>query len=93
MMNTICIIANNKTYKGDKMKIKPCKCPYTNKIFCLVTLEDDETKRDILKREQEVRQSCLKLCENEHETDAVIDGPLAVIGKACGYFIVIFLGL
>jgi len=75
------------------MKFKPQKCKKTGKIFCLVSLEGNETKRDILKREQEVRQSCLKLCENEHETDAVIDGPLAVIGKACGYFIVIFLGL
>ena len=75
------------------MEIKPQKCERTGKIFCLVSLDGNETKRDILKREKEIRRQCLKLCQNEHETDAVLDGPIAVIGKACGYFIVIFVGL
>ena len=75
------------------MKFKPQKCERTGKIFCLISLEDDERKQDILKKENEIRRQCLKLCQNEHETDAVLDGPLAVIGEACGYYIVLFLGL
>ena len=87
-MNTICIIANNKIYKGgDKMEIKPCKCFFTHEIFCLVRLDPDETKRDILKKEQEIRQKCLKLCQDEDEAITVTEMPIITIPKPCGYVV------
>ena len=75
------------------MKFKPQKCKKTGKIFCLVTLEDDETKENIKKRDSKIREECLKLCRDENEVIRLVNSPIAVIGEACGYYIVLFLDL
>jgi len=73
------------------MKIKPCKCKRTGKIFCLIRLDPGETKEDILLNDEKIRQECLKLCRGEDEADVVIDSPIALIPKPCGYYVVEFL--
>ena len=75
------------------MKFKPCKSPYTNKIFCLVSLDENETKEDIKKRDSKIREMCLDLCESQNEAIGVANSPIEVIGEACGYYIVLFLDL
>jgi len=89
-MNTICIIANNKTYKGDKMQIKPCRSR-SGEIFCLVELEENEMKHDILKKEDEIRELCLKLCENEDEATIISDCPIVILPITCESFEIRFL--
>jgi len=75
------------------MKFKPQKCKKTGKIFCLITLEGDETKEDIKKRDSKIRLDCLDLCESQNEAIGVANSPIAVIGEACGFYIAIFLDL
>ena len=75
------------------MKFKPQKCERTGKIFCLVSLEGNETKRDILKRDSKIRLDCLDLCQSEEEVIRLVNSPIAVIGEACGHYIVVFLNL
>ena len=75
------------------MKFEPRRCEKTGKIFCLITLEDDERKQDIKKRDSKLRYECLKLCRDENEVVKLVNSPIEVIGEACGYYIVIFLDL
>ena len=75
------------------MQIKPCKCEFTDEIFCLVRLEENETKEDILKNEEKIREMCLKLCVNEDQAITVSDFPITVSGKPCGYWVVEFLNV
>jgi len=75
------------------MKFRPCKCKKTGKIFCLVRLEDDETKENILKRENKIKTLCLDLCESQNEAVMLVNSPIEVIGETCGYYIVLFLDL
>ena len=75
------------------MKFKPQKCKRTGKIFCLVRLEPGETKEDIKKRDSKIRLDCLDLCQSEEEVIRLVNSPIAVIGEACGYYIVLFLDL
>ena len=88
-MNTICIIANNKTYKGDKMQIKPCRS--RSEIFCLVELEENEKKQDIYLNEEKIRDKCLKLCQSEDEATIISDFPIVVIPITCECFEIRFL--
>ena len=75
------------------MKFEPCRCKHTGKIFCLVTLEDDETKENIKKRDSKIREECLNLCQTEDEAIGVANSPIEVIEEACGFYIAIFLDL
>ena len=59
----------------------------------LITLEDDERKQDIKKRDSKIRELCLNLCQTEDEAIGVANSPIAVIGEACGFYIAIFLEL
>ena len=75
------------------MRFEPRRCEKTGKIFCLVSLEENETKENILKRENKIKTLCLDLCQSEDEVVKLVNSPIEVIGEACGYYIVLFLDL
>ena len=75
----------------NEMEIKPYKSKFGDEIFCLIRLDPGETKDDILKNDQKIREYCLKLCQDEDEADVVIDSPIALIPKAGDYYVIQFL--